>query len=112
RAPASAGRRARRQRGAVAAALARPLGRRHPRRDRGAAASARALRRMTRGRALRVALTLAVTGLCVAYLVWRIDIRRTGHILAHARIGYFAAAVLIMGVSVLPMAWRWQQLLR
>jgi uncharacterized protein (TIRG00374 family) len=67
---------------------------------------------MTRGRALRLVLTLAVTGLCVAYLVWRIDIHRTGHILAHARVGYFAAAVAIMGLSVLPMAWRWQQLLR
>jgi glycosyltransferase 2 family protein len=66
---------------------------------------------MTRGRALRVFLTLAVTGLCVAYLVWKIDLSRTGHILAHANAGYFFAAVAIMAVSVLPMAWRWQQLL-
>jgi glycosyltransferase 2 family protein len=67
---------------------------------------------MTRRRALRVSLTLAVTGACVAYLVWKIDFHRTGHILANARIGYFVAAVAIMAVSVLPMAWRWQQLLR
>jgi glycosyltransferase 2 family protein len=63
-------------------------------------------------RGLRFFLTLAVTGACVAYLVWKIDIRRTAHILAHANVGYFAAAVAIMAVSVLPMAWRWQQLLR
>jgi uncharacterized protein (TIRG00374 family) len=63
-------------------------------------------------RLLRVTVTLVVTGACVAYLVWRIDLRRTGHILAHANLGYFALAVAIMGVSVLPMAWRWQQLLR
>ena len=66
---------------------------------------------MTRTRVVRIALTVAVTGACVAYLVWKIDIRRTAHILAHANVGYFAAAVGIMAVSVLPMAWRWQQLL-
>ena len=67
---------------------------------------------MIRRRSVRVVLTLAITAACVAYLVWKIDIRRTIHILANAHLGYFAAAVAIMAVSVLPMAWRWQQLLR
>ena len=67
---------------------------------------------MSRARLVRVVTTLLITGGCVAYLVWKIDIRRTGHILAHANVGYFALAVAIMGLSVLPMAWRWQQLLR
>ena len=67
---------------------------------------------MSRARLVRVVATLLITGACVAYLVWKIDIRRTGHILAHANVGYFALAVAIMGLSVLPMAWRWQQLLR
>jgi glycosyltransferase 2 family protein len=67
---------------------------------------------MKRPRHLRAVLTIAVTAACVAYLVWKIDFRRTLHILADAHIGYFIAAVLIMAVSVLPMAWRWQQLLR
>jgi glycosyltransferase 2 family protein len=67
---------------------------------------------MKRPRHLRAVLTIAVTAACVAYLVWKIDFRRTIHILANAHIGYFVAAVLIMAVSVLPMAWRWQQLLR
>lgn len=66
---------------------------------------------MTRSRILRIVLTLAVTAACVAYLLWKIDLRRTGHILAHADVGYFLAAVAIMAASVLPMAWRWQQLL-
>jgi glycosyltransferase 2 family protein len=67
---------------------------------------------MNRRRAIRVVLTLAVTAACVAYLVWKIDVRRTGHILANAQFGYFVLAIAIMAVSVLPMAWRWQQLLR
>jgi uncharacterized protein (TIRG00374 family) len=63
-------------------------------------------------RLLRVAGTLVVTGLAIAYLVWKIDLGRTGHELAHARIGYFLASLAIMVVTVWPMAWRWQRLLR
>ena len=64
-----------------------------------------------RNRTLRLVATLAVTGLCTAYLVWKIDLSKTLHLLAHAEIGYFFAAVAIMIGSVWPMAWRWQQLL-
>jgi len=64
-----------------------------------------------RRRSLRVAATLVVTGLCTAYIVWKIDIRRVGHILAHASVGYFLLALAIMVLSVWPMAWRWQKLL-
>ncbi len=63
-------------------------------------------------RLVRIAATLAITGLCTAYIVWKIDLSRTGHLLAHANAGYFFAAVAIMALSVGPMAWRWQQLLR
>jgi uncharacterized protein (TIRG00374 family) len=62
-------------------------------------------------RLARVVGTLVVTGLCVAYILWKIDVRRTGHILVHARLAYFLAAVAIMAGSVWPMAWRWQRLL-
>jgi uncharacterized protein (TIRG00374 family) len=65
-----------------------------------------------RNRTLRLVATLVVTGLCTAYLVWKIDLSKTLHLLAHAEIGYFFAAVAIMIGSVWPMAWRWQQLLR
>jgi glycosyltransferase 2 family protein len=65
-----------------------------------------------KNRTLRLAATLVVTGLCTAYLVWKIDLSKTLHLLAHAEIGYFLAAVAIMIGSVWPMSWRWQQLLR
>ena len=66
---------------------------------------------MTRGRALRVAATLAVTGLCLAYIVWKINLGQTGHVLAHARPLWLVASLAIMVGSVWPLAWRWQRLL-
>jgi uncharacterized protein (TIRG00374 family) len=63
-------------------------------------------------RRLRVALTLVVTGLCTAYLVWKIDLSRTVDVLADADPGYFLLAVALMTVTLWPMAWRWQWLLR
>jgi uncharacterized protein (TIRG00374 family) len=62
-------------------------------------------------KAVRVVATLAITGLCTAYIVWKIDIGKTAHVLAHARAGWWLAAVAIMLASVWPMAWRWQRLL-
>ena len=62
-------------------------------------------------RFLRLSGTLVVTGLCLAYLIWKIDLSKTLHILAHANFGYFLGAVAIMVLSVWPMAWRWQRLL-
>jgi glycosyltransferase 2 family protein len=62
-------------------------------------------------RLLRLIATLLVTGLCTAYLVWKIDISRTVHLLGHAHVAYFLAAVAIMVGSVWPMAWRWHRLL-
>jgi uncharacterized protein (TIRG00374 family) len=62
-------------------------------------------------RTLRLLATLVVTGLCTAYLIWKIDLSATLHILAHANLWYFLAAVAIMIGSVWPMAWRWQRLL-
>jgi uncharacterized protein (TIRG00374 family) len=64
-----------------------------------------------KNRSLRLAGTLAVTGLCTAYLIWKIDLGTTLHLLAHAEVGYFLVAVAIMIGSVWPMAWRWQRLL-
>jgi uncharacterized protein (TIRG00374 family) len=67
---------------------------------------------VTRARAIRIVLTLAVTGACVTYLLWKLDVRRTVHILVHANVPWFVGAVLVMAAGVPPMAWRWQQLLR
>jgi len=62
-------------------------------------------------RALKWAGSVVVTGLFIAYLAWKVDVHRTGHILANANLGYFFASAALMIVSVWPMAWRWQRLL-
>jgi len=52
-----------------------------------------------------------VTGLAVTYIVWKIDLRETAHVLAHASVGWWLASFGIWVVSVWPLAWRWQKLL-
>jgi uncharacterized protein (TIRG00374 family) len=64
-----------------------------------------------RKRLIRIVGGLLVTGLCTAYLIWKVDISQTADILAHANLWYFLAALGIMVVTVIPMAWRWQKLL-
>jgi uncharacterized protein (TIRG00374 family) len=63
-------------------------------------------------RPLRVFLTLLVTGLCLAYLIWKIDLGKTLHVIADANPWYLLLALTLMIVTILPMAWRWQLLLR
>jgi glycosyltransferase 2 family protein len=60
---------------------------------------------------VRVGATLAVTAAAVAYIVWKVDIGQAVDVLAEADYAYLAAAIAIMGLTVLPMAWRWQRLL-
>ena len=64
-----------------------------------------------RRRLLRLVATLVVTGLCLAYIVWKVDLARTARILVHANVWYFLGAVAITVGTVWPMAWRWQRLL-
>jgi uncharacterized protein (TIRG00374 family) len=64
-----------------------------------------------RARAARAAATLLVTGLAVAYILWRIDLGRTGHVLASASVGWWLLACAIWFAAVWPLAWRWQRLL-
>src|SRR5436305_4834237 len=59
----------------------------------------------------RALATLVVTGLCTAYILWKIDIGHTAHVLVHGRIGWWLLSIAIMVLSVWPMAWRWQRLL-
>ncbi len=79
-----AGRRAGGRRDPLAAALAGALRRRHRGRARGAGADPRT-RRMKRS--LRVGATLLLTGLAVAYLVWKVDLGQTADVLADASPG-------------------------
>jgi uncharacterized protein (TIRG00374 family) len=66
---------------------------------------------VTRGRVARILVTLVVTGVCLAYILWQLDVGRTVRILVDADLAWFAASLLVMLVGVPPMAWRWQQLL-
>jgi glycosyltransferase 2 family protein len=62
--------------------------------------------------AIRLVLTLTVTGLALAYIFWKIDVGKTLHILANANPWYFLLSVGIAFLTVPPMAWRWQLLLK
>jgi len=66
---------------------------------------------VSRSRLLRTGGTLLITGLATAYILWRIDLGETGHVLAHASLGWCLAAFAIWIVSVWPLSWRWQKLL-
>jgi glycosyltransferase 2 family protein len=67
---------------------------------------------MSRGRLLRLVATIVVTALGVGYLAWKIDVHESARLLVRAHPGWFVAAVTVMALSVFPMAWRWQRLLR
>jgi hypothetical protein len=60
---------------------------------------------------VRVLATLVVTGLCTAYILWKIDLGRTARVLGDARPLWLLASLGIMAGSVWPMAWRWRRLL-
>jgi len=62
-------------------------------------------------RPLRVLATLVLTGLAIAYLVWKIDVGETVEVLASASPWWFLLAVAIMTLTVVPMAERWRRLL-
>jgi glycosyltransferase 2 family protein len=63
-------------------------------------------------RPLRIVLTLLLTGLALGYLVWKVDIRETVDTLLDADPWWFALSVGIMIGTALPMALRWQWLMR
>ncbi|MGH3131774.1 MAG: lysylphosphatidylglycerol synthase transmembrane domain-containing protein [Gaiellaceae bacterium] len=62
-------------------------------------------------RLLRLVATVVVTGLCTAYLLWKIDVSDTVDVVGDAHLGYLVGSAAIMLVTILPMAWRWQWLL-
>ena len=59
-------------------------------------------------RALRIAATVVLTGLAVAYLVWKIDLETSIDVLLGASPWWFGLAAAIMILTALPMALRWQ----
>jgi len=62
-------------------------------------------------RPLRVALTLLVTAAAVAYILVKIDLGKTAHILSSASVPWLVASVVLTAITVPPMALRWQWLL-
>ena len=62
-------------------------------------------------RTWRLLATLLLTGLAVAYLVWKIDLQRTLEILADVDPWWFTLSILIMTLTAMPMALRWQWML-
>jgi hypothetical protein len=62
-------------------------------------------------RSLRVTATLAVSSLAVAYIVYKIDLRKTLDILGSASVPWVVLSAVLTLITVPPMAWRWQRLL-
>jgi glycosyltransferase 2 family protein len=62
-------------------------------------------------RLVRLAASLLLTALALWYIVARTDLGQAAHILGQANLWYAAAALALMAVTVVPMAWRWQLLL-
>src|SRR6185437_15671979 len=60
---------------------------------------------------LRAVGTLGLGGLCIAYILWKIDLGETAHVLANANVPDFLVAAAITIGAVLPLTWRWQRLL-
>src|SRR4051812_49852725 len=63
-------------------------------------------------RGLRVAATVAVTAAAVAYIVSKVDIRKTADIIGNASVPWLVLSAALTLLTVPPMAWRWQRLLR
>ena len=66
---------------------------------------------MRRPRTWRAVGTLVVTGLALAYILWKVDLRTTAHVLANASAGWWLASFGIWVLSVWPLSWRWRKLL-
>ena len=62
-------------------------------------------------RLLRGGATLVFTGLCVWYLVAKIDFHETAHVLGDSELALLGLAFAILVLALVPLAWRWQRLL-
>jgi glycosyltransferase 2 family protein len=62
-------------------------------------------------RPLRILIGVTLTALATVYILLKIDLQQTWETLTSANLWWFALAVTIMVVTVLPMALRWKWLL-
>jgi uncharacterized protein (TIRG00374 family) len=65
-----------------------------------------------RNRWFRLGATLVVTGLAAFYIVTKINVGKTAHIIGSADPGWLALSLFLTVVTVPPQAWRWRLLLR
>ncbi len=63
-------------------------------------------------RSVRIAATTIVLALSSTYILLKIDVHKTASIIGSARPAWIALAALLVLVMIVPMAWRWQLLLR
>jgi hypothetical protein len=64
-----------------------------------------------KNRWVRITATLAVTGAAVAYILSKVDLGKTAHIIGNASIPWLVLSAVLTVITVPPMAWRWQLLL-
>jgi len=62
-------------------------------------------------RPLKIAATLLVTSLAVAYIVSKVDLGKTKDIITSASVPWLLVSAALTLVTVPPMGWRWQRLL-
>jgi glycosyltransferase 2 family protein len=62
-------------------------------------------------RSLKIAATLLVTSLAVAYILSKVDIGKTKDIITSASVPWLLLSAGLTLVTVPPMGWRWQRLL-
>jgi hypothetical protein len=62
-------------------------------------------------RKVRLAATLAVSAFAIGYIVLKINIGQTLHILSSADQAWVAVSAFLILITILPMSWRWQRLL-
>jgi glycosyltransferase 2 family protein len=67
---------------------------------------------MLKNRWVRLVGTLVVTGLAALYIVSKIDVGKTAHIIGSAKLGWLALSLFLTVVTLPPQAYRWQLLLR
>ena len=65
-----------------------------------------------RNRWFRLGATVVVTGLAALYIVSKIDVGKTAHIIGSADPGWLALSLFLTVITVPPQAWRWRLLLR
>jgi glycosyltransferase 2 family protein len=66
---------------------------------------------MIRKRWFRLGGTLVVTLLAGAYILSKVDVRKTLDIIGSASPAWLSLSIFLMFVTVIPMTWRWQKLL-